>query len=364
MSIRHLELYGFRSIRHLHLPLDQLNIVVGPNGCGKTNLYKAVRLLHEAANGTLSAALAVEGGISHAMWAGPLRRDEKKRMILSATLQDFDYELQLGYPSPSASLFTLDPLVKQETLWVSGQRRRPSARVMIRTNQNAILTTVDGIDTPYPLNIQAEESIFGQLTEPHRYPELSSVRHTLQQWRFYHEFAIWPDSPLRQPQISIRSPVLAHDGRNLAAAFQTIIEIGDHVLLHSILQQAFPDCHFMAGGSPGILQMQMERNGIRRPLDAAELSDGTLRFLCLAVALLSPRPPAMMALNEPENSLHPDLLPALAKLLAEASRHSQLWITSHSPALANAIARHQPVRRFLLDQEEGATVVKATDWLG
>ncbi|MCD5363281.1 AAA family ATPase [Chromobacterium aquaticum] len=365
MSIHELSLKGFRSIRQLRLALEPLNVVVGPNGCGKSNLYKAVRLLHEAACGRLSAALAEEGGIQKAMWAGGLRRGDRKgepkRMVLAARLADCDYELQLGYPEPSRSLFSLDPLVKEETLWLAGQGRRPSAQVLERRNQSAFLTSVDGVRTTYPLGLQAEESVFGQLAEPHLYPEVSQVRETLRRWRFYHEFAVWPGSPPRAPQVGIRSPVLAHDGGNLAAAFQTIVEIGDVELLRSVLADAFPDSGFQVEALHGRFQILMQRDGILRPLEAAELSDGTLRFLCLAVALLSPRPPAFMALNEPENSLHPDLLPALARLIAEAGRHSQLWVTSHSPRLAELIARHRPLRRFMLTQRDGETVLADED---
>lgn len=365
MSIHELSLKGFRSIRQLRLVLEPLNVVVGPNGCGKSNLYKAVRLLHEAACGRLSAALAEEGGIQKAMWAGGLRRGDRKgepkRMTLAARLADYDYELQLGYPEPSLSLFSLDPLVKEETLWLAGQGRRPSAQVLERRNQSAFLTSVDGVKTTYPLGLQAEESVFGQLSEPHLYPEVSQVRETLRRWRFYHEFAVWPGSPPRAPQVGIRSPVLAHDGGNLASAFQTIVEIGDIELLRSVLADAFPDSRFQVEALHGRFQMLMQRDGILRPLEAAELSDGTLRFLCLAVALLSPRPPAFMALNEPENSLHPDLLPALARLIAEAGRHSQLWVTSHSPRLAELIARHRPLRRFTLTQRDGETVLADED---
>ncbi len=83
------------------------------------------------------------------------------------------------------------------------------------------------------------------------------------------------------------------------------------------------------------------------------MSDGTLRFLCLAVALLSPRPPAFLAINEPENSLHRDMLPALARLIIEASRYSQIWLTSHSAELAELIAAGAPCQRYALENRGG-----------
>ncbi|KIA80510.1 RecF/RecN/SMC N-terminal domain protein [Chromobacterium piscinae] len=361
MPIHSINLAGFRSIRKLTLELEALNVVVGANGCGKSNLYKAIHLLHASAEGRLAAALAEEGGIQKAMWAGGPRRGDKprgpKRMILSARLDDYDYELQLGYPEPSMSLFSLDPLVKEESLWLASHGRRPSTLLLERRNQAAFLCGVDGERNTYPASLRAEESIFGQLAEPHRYPELSQLRETLRNWRFYHEFAVWPGSPLRAPQVGIRSPVLAHDGANLAAAYQTIVEIGDSDLLRSVLAEAFPDSHFLVDAAQGRFQMLMQREGLLRPLEAAELSDGTLRFLCLTVALLSPRPPAFMALNEPENSLHPALLPSLARLIAEASRYSQIWVTSHSPHLAELIRRHRPLKLFPLALQDGETLL-------
>lgn len=181
------------------------------------------------------------------------------------------------------------------------------------------------------------------------------MRERLRQWRFYHEFAVWPGSPIRAPQIGVRAPILAHDGANLAAAWATIVERGHHELLYKVIAKAFPDTEFQVDVQNGRFQMLMRRQGILRPLESAEFSDGTLRFLCLVVALLSPRPPAFMALNEPENSLHEDLLPALAALIAEASQFSQLWITSHSPRLATLIAQHAEVNHIELEQMNGET---------
>ena len=99
----------------------------------------------------------------------------------------------------------------------------------------------------------------------------------------------------------------------------------------------------------------MEMPGIRRPLAADELSDGTLRYLCLLAALLSPRPPSLLALNEPETSLHPDLLLPLATLVADAGRRSQIWITTHSEPLASAIARLSGTEPITLAKVHGET---------
>lgn len=359
--IRKIKIQGFRSVRNLTLELAQLNVVSGPNGCGKSNLYKAVRLLHDAANGQLSQAIAEEGGIQKIMWAGGQRKGDfakdPKRMILAVAMEHYEYQLEIGFPEPLITLFALDPLVKKEQIWLSGYQRRKMSELMERVNQAAFLKNVEGERITYPMTLTQEDSVFGQLSDPHLYPEVSQVRETMKNWRFYHEFSVSASSPIRIPQVGIRSPVLAHDGTNLAAAFETLRERGHSEALFEVLKKAFPSSHFYVEAVGGRFQMMMQREGILRPLESAEFSDGTLRFLCLAVALLSPRPPQFMALNEPENSLHPNLLPALAMLIAEASRYTQLWVTSHSSELVAMIKAHCAVRHIQLDQVDGETTV-------
>ncbi|WP_180173922.1 AAA family ATPase [Acinetobacter sp. YH01024] len=362
MMIRSVTIQGFRSIHHINLTLSRLNIISGPNGCGKSNLYKAVRLLHEAANGQLSQAIANEGGIQKIMWAGGHRAGDRskdpKRMKLAVEMEHYEYQLEIGFPEPLITLFALDPLVKVEGIWLSGYQRRKMSELLERTNQAAFLKNVDEERIAYPMSLTPEESVFGQLSDPHLYPEVSQVRETMKNWRFYHEFSVSGNSPIRVPQVGIRSPVLAHDGTNLAAAFETLRERGNSETLFEVLEKAFPQTQFYVQEMGGRFQMMMQKQGILRPLESAEFSDGTLRFLCLAVALLSPRPPNFMALNEPENSLHPDLLPALALLIAEASRYTQLWLTTHSNELVEMIKQYSDVQHYQLDQVEGKTVVK------
>ncbi|MEN8467884.1 AAA family ATPase, partial [Enterobacter cloacae subsp. cloacae] len=318
--IKNLHIQNYRSIRDMSLELEQLNIVFGPNGTGKSNIYKAIYLMHSAAQGQFSQALANEGGILKVFWAGKTRSDQLRRMNLAVETETYEYELQVGFVEklPYPSQFQLDPVIKEESIWLSGQHRRPSSQLMKRKNQAVFLNNVHHEKVTHSGTLYENESVFGQLGEPHLYPEVSQMRESLRNWRFYHEFSVSSGSAIRAPQVGFRSPVLASDGANLAAAFQTIVEIGDELLLMRILDQAFPGCVFYSDNTGGRFRMMMQREGLSRPLEPAEFSDGTLRFLCLAVALLSPRPPAFIALNEPENSLHPQMLPALASLIAEA----------------------------------------------
>ena len=361
--IKKISIQGFRSVRKIELELAQLNVITGPNGCGKSNLYKAVRLLHDAANGRLSQAIAEEGGIQKVMWAGGLRYGDlaksPKRLILAVEMQDYEYQIQIGFPIPLSSLFSLDPLVKKEMIWLSDHRRRPSSVLMKRENMSVTLKNIHEESVIYPTILGEEQSIFGQLSDPHLYPEVSKVKESMKAWRFYHEFSVSSNSPIRVPQIGIRSPILTHDGTNLAAAFETIRERGQTEALYAVLEKAFPHSRFFVNEQNGRFQMMMKRDGILRDLDSSELSDGTLRFLCLTVALLSLRPPQFIALNEPENSLHPELIPALAMLIAEASLYTQLWVTSHSEQLVELIKQYCEVRHFKLQQIDGETVLES-----
>ena len=100
----------------------------------------------------------------------------------------------------------------------------------------------------------------------------------------------------------------------------------------------------------------MRQDGLHRALEASELSDGTLRYIALATALHTPRPPELMVLNEPEGSLHPSLLEPLARMIAVASERSQIIVVSHAKALVEALTEHGG-HRLALDKENGETIV-------
>ena len=126
--------------------------------------------------------------------------------------------------------------------------------------------------------------------------------------------------------------MLSDDGADLAAAVQTIIEAGCDDLARAVAD-AFDGATVSVAVHDGLFDLQLQQRGMLRPLRAAELSDGTLRFLLWAAALTSPQPPSLMVLNEPETSLHPDLLRPLASLIRAAAGQTQVIVVTHSRAM-------------------------------
>jgi predicted ATPase len=179
-------------------------------------------------------------------------------------------------------------------------------------------------------------------SDPKNAIELLILRERMRDWRFYDHLRTDRDAPSRKPQIGTYTPVLASDGSDLAAAVQTIREIGAADEMDAAIADAFPGARVGVTGTDGYFELEMRQHGLLRPLKAAELSDGTLRYLLLVAALLSPRPPALMILNEPETSLHP-----------------------HAEALVSALDADPDCRQIVLEKNLGETVVRdgaPPDW--
>ena len=351
MAIREIHVTGYRSVRNLRLHLSQINVLTGPNATGKTNLYNSVFLLAKAAAGGFAQVIAEEGGMPSVVWAGARKsrsigsaRLESVHMTLGVKTETFSYELVCGLPKhspPSKSAFDLDPEVKEERVWMDTPQGL-KVTFFERTPKGAWILDNDERLADYSGELLPTESVLSQLREPHLYPELSSLRTEMSRWRFYHHFRTDADSPLRHPQVGVRTPVLSHDGRDLAAALQTINEVGQSQELHEAIRQALPGASLEIEHDEhdGMFAVLLRMPGLRRSLRARDLSDGTLRYLCLLAALLSPRPPSLLALNEPETSLHPDLLEPLAKQMVNAAKHSQLWVVTHSNKLAELVEKY------------------------
>jgi len=379
-SLTHLAVAGYRSLQQLTLPLGAqphggLTLVCGANGCGKSNLYRSLGLIAAAARGDLVAALAAEGGLPAVFWAGPERtssamrrgeqpvqgssgRREAARLRLGIAGETLSYAIELGYRADDhTSAFVLDPEIKREWIWAGGPFH-PRSLLVQRTG--AVVERCGdgkGLAVPIALEVSPHESLFTAASDPLEAPEVFQLRRTILSWRFYDSFRTDRQAPARSGRIATRTPSLAADGGDLAAAVQTILEIGDGDAFQAAIADAFPGCHLTVDTSGPLFQLQLHQPGLLRPLEAPELSDGTLRYLLLAAALFSPRLPPLLVLNEPENSLHPDLLAPLARLIAAVAERTQVWVVAHAEALIFALEDSPGCRLLRLERELGATLL-------
>jgi predicted ATPase len=373
-----LAIAGYRSLRELIIPLDKLTLVTGPNGSGKSSLYRALRLLAETAQGRLVPSLAREGGLQSTLWAGPesfsramlngeqpvqgTTRNRPISLRLGFGSDDFGYAIDLGLPSAMTATpaFAHDPHIKRECLW-NGQTLRPSALLVDRRGP---LVRTRGLQDEWVIatqHLSAFDSMMTHCADPRHTPEMLMLREEIRGWRFYDQLRTDAGAPARTPQIGTYTPVLSSDGADLAAALQTICETGDTSDVDAAVADAFPGAAVSITNHDGWFEVEMYQHGLLRALKAAELSDGTLRYLLWIAALLTPRPPALMVLNEPETSLHPDLLPALGRLIARAAERSQVVVVSHAPALIDTLQQQPSCHSIVLDKRFGETRVVGAD---
>lgn len=344
---------GYRSLRHVVLPLGRVTVVTGANGTGKSNLYRSLRLLADCALGGAVGALAREGGLSSTLWAGQehgarATRDGAGpgrlrtgpvalRLGFAGTgASDLGYAVDLGLPQDGGSAFQHDPEIKVEAVW-TGPALRPATLQAERRGPAVRLRDDAGAWTTSPARVRTFDSLLSEHVDPVGAPEVVAVRERLRSWRFYDQFRTDPLAPARAVRVGTRTPVLAHDGADLAAALETVRDQGRGDELDAAVAAAFPGAAVEVRADDARFELTVRQEGLLRPLTGAELSDGTLRYLLWIAALLSPRPPALFVLNEPETSLHPDLLPPLGRLVLAAARDTQVVVVTHSAALVDAM---------------------------
>ncbi|WP_188824605.1 AAA family ATPase [Brucella endophytica] len=354
---------GYRSLRSVRLDIGQVSLFVGENGAGKSNLYRALQLVKAAAEGTLASEIAQEGGMQSALWTGMRKAGQPQRIILESHFEDedtaarFSYRIEAGLPPPVSAGFGFEPHMKEEELSLDTGRR--PVDMMSRKGPAVFARDGEGKRIQHPVQMLNSETALSQLAGSGRYPEISAIGTVLRGWRFYHGFRTDRDSPVRQPSVAVTSPMLDEDGGNLAAVFATLRHIrGDTVDLDRCIEDAL-------GGAKLAVPLP-ERTACfglvlpefpQRVFGPEELSDGQIRFLALAGALLSYRLPPLIALNEPEASLHPSMLQPLAGIIARAAERAQVWVVTHSRILAEAIHAETGARPATVRRKDGETVV-------
>jgi len=360
MLIRRLKVSGLLSFgpTGIDLELQPLNVLIGPNGTGKSNLLEVLALLR-AAPKNLPEPVKEMGGVREWLWKG-------EKSARSATI-----DAVVDYPKGKMPIrHVLEITEHGERFEVVDERienERPyggQARAYFYYHfQQGHPTLNDLSQTSRGLrreNVKPEESILSQVRDPERYPVLHWLQEQYEQIRLYRTWTFGPLANIRREQSAqSRSDVLRDGGENLALVLSKIRSRIKIDLIESLrmLFDGIDDIHLTVDG--GNVLLFLEESG-GREIPATRLSDGTLRYLSLLAILLHPDPPPLVAIEEPELGLHPDVLPHIAELLVRASERMQLVVTTHSRMIVDALSDH-PESVVVCNKENGESRLERLD---
>jgi predicted ATPase len=352
-----------------NLELEPLNVLIGPNNAGKSNLIAAVSLL-AAAPRDLMKPIREGGGVAEWIWKG---KREQRSGEVEVVLQSF--------PSAQALTYTLEITGEQDRFRIGRERLAEAAvpeKIFFSTDgYNAVLPrqlagagwVSDG--AAFRPSLRQQQSVLAQVKEDLIYPQLTHVGEKLGQIRFFRECTLGRQSPARQPQrADLPDDFLLEDASNLAVIIndlQRSFELkGALIERLKLCDERVEDLTTRVEG--GTMQLFLHESGQRLPVPAARLSDGMLRYLILLAVLCHPNPPPLICLEGPETGLHPDLLPTIADLLVEAAQRTQLIVTTHSDALISGFSEI-PESVVVCAKEDEGTVLrrlerdKLVEWL-
>ena len=321
------------------LPLKDLNVLIGPNGSGKSNLLEMLDLL-KAVPKNLSAPINEMGGISEWIWKGEGRAPDGIMDVVvcaasgkSRYKNDVQHVLCIGEKSGRFDVMAEE--IKDHPLHPAQIGHLVQYRFL---RGRAALRDGKGQRELRREDVHPEESILSQIKDPERYPALKFLQQRYADIRLFRNWSFGPRAALRREQSAQgRNDFLADGGENLALVFSKIRMRIKRELIEALreLYDGITDLDTPVVHNGNVQLFLEEEGGLQIP--ATRLSDGTLRYLCLLAILLHPEPPGLIAIEEPELGLHPDVLPFLGKLLVQASKRTQLVVTTHSPMLIDAL---------------------------
>lgn len=349
-----------------------LNVLIGPNGSGKSNVLRAIDLLSASAQGRLGKSVQYAGGIEPILWDGqendfglsvecsPL---EEGRDALRESLR-YDLRLaRLGRGSDFEVGFEQLANFHRVRQNQSGQPfkflERNGVRVRIfDDNERGLVQPEEEIPTQETMLSLAK----GPFTQNRI---LSQFRAQLAGFSVYHDFHTNRDAIIRQPTVTRHETRVDADGQNLVSVLHTLYtsdrdfksEVND--AMTAAFGSDFEEIIFPPAADQRI-QLRLRWRSLKREQSAADLSDGTLRFLFLLTVLASPNPAPVIAIDEPETGLHPSMLPIVAEYAVQASSKAQVILTTHSPQLLDAFTDTKP-RTTVVQRVDGETRLHVLD---
>ena len=344
-------------------PLEPLNVFIGPNASGKSNFIEVLSLLR-AAPRDLQEPIREGGGVLDWLWKGPPGNAPATLETGIALRSPIPLKYRLAFVGTGGRFELFDetaeserPLSPQETrpyIYYQYQEGHPIINVVGETGFTRNLRRED---------VRPDQSILSQRRDPDSYPELTYLANLFERMSFYREFHVGRHTPPRLPQkVDLPQDRLLEDASNLGLMLSDLMNMPP--IKRQILERLrgfYPNVQdVVASLSGGTVQIFFHEEGLRGPIPATRLSDGSLRYLCLLTVLCHPEPPSVICIEEPEIGFHPDILPDVAKLLVEASQRSQLFVTTHSDILVDALT-DVPEAVVVCEKADGATQLRRLD---
>lgn len=342
------------------LELKSLNVFIGPNGSGKSNLIEAISLLN-ACPLDLAKPIRDGGGVSEWLWKGSTSKVPPIAEI-DATIWYSPGKIPLRHKIAFTVVNQRFELVGETV--EDKKPRSPGFFYYHHHRGHAFLYTVGDEKVVRQRELRREDlaldqSIIFQRKEPDHYPEITYLGNEYSKIKLYRELQFGRYTAPRLPQkTDLPGDFLLEDANNLVMVLNDLEHRGMNRMLLEKLQQFYGEfSHISTKIDGGTVQVFLHEKSLQQPIPATRLSDGTLRYLCLLAILCHPSPLPLICIEEPEIGLHPDIIPAIAELLVEASQKTQLIVTTHSDALIDALS-DVPEAVVVCEKPENSTTMK------
>ena len=349
MKLDEITIRGFRSLAEVSWKPGDVNLLIGPNGGGKSNLLGALDMLAAAADGRLAKFVQAAGGVDALAWNG----DAEK---LGFLVRSFEETPDRG-PVPRCLRYALeivrlgaraDYFIDREAFSITEPPGTPveGSELFSRSGQD-VTSTASEIDSDSG-SITSRETALSLLGGP--FSPVASIKHYreyLASWKIYRYFSTVPEASIRKASIARSETVVDESADNVTAVLHTlytgVAEFRREVdlAMTAVFGEEFKELVFPPAADQRV-QLRVRWRSLRQAQSSADLSDGTLRFLFLLAVLANPNRPPLIAIEEPDLGLHPSMLPVVAEHAAEAARHSQVFFTTHSSSFLDAFRDRTP----------------------